>query len=87
MSQAEKVGVVLPTTWDNPGTQADMKLVTITDYTSPEYINTANLFWDTMDDKASIVSIQRIQNLELWEDFSKYVQNFTFLNQFVSDAV
>ncbi|XP_038050818.1 uncharacterized protein LOC119723968 [Patiria miniata] len=71
LSKAQAGGVVVPTTWDNRGTQTEMKLVRLTDYTSPEYTVIANLFWDTMDNKGNIVSIQRIQNLELWEDFYK----------------
>ncbi|XP_071798571.1 uncharacterized protein [Asterias amurensis] len=68
---AEGGSVVVPTTWDNRGARTDEVLVNIRAFTSAEYINIANLFWDTMDDKATIISIQRVQNLELWEDFTK----------------
>ena len=67
---------MVPTTWDNHGARTDEVLVNIRDFTSAEYINIANLFWDTMDDKATIISIQRVQNLELWEDFTKYVESY-----------
>ena len=68
------ISVPVPTTWDNPDdTHTDIKLVTL-DKDSPEYQNIAQLFWSTMDkNSTSIVSIQRIQNVQLWEHFSRYV--------------
>ncbi|XP_022087972.1 uncharacterized protein LOC110977823 isoform X2 [Acanthaster planci] len=71
LSQAQSATVAVPTTWDNRGTQTEVKLVKLTNYTSPEYTAITNLFRDTMDDRGSIISIKRIQNLELWEDFTR----------------
>ncbi len=38
---------------------------------SDEYMEVADKFWNTMDDvKGNIMAIKRVQNLELWQDFS-----------------
>ena len=63
----------VPKSWDMKGMSLHApKLVSLDiGHHSDEYMKVAEMFWNTMDDKnGTIFAIKRVQNVELWQDYS-----------------
>ncbi|XP_072035091.1 uncharacterized protein [Amphiura filiformis] len=75
----------VPDTWDmkEMAQENEPKLIPLDiGYHEHEYMKVADMFWNTMDDvSATIVAIKRVQNLELWQDFSIKRERMTKKNK------